>query len=257
MENLIILIWTGILGLILGSFLNVCIYRIPRGESIISPPSYCPNCRERINWRDNIPILSYILLKGKCRKCNDKIPVSYLAVEFLSAFILCINYIVFGTNKDFFLFSILFLSLLAVAFIDFEKGIIPNKIIVFGVLIGLIFSISGGLSAFKASLIGSLLGGFMLYLIRLIGNKFLKQESMGWGDVKLGCMVGIFLGVKLTLISIYFAFIISMFFGLYLIIKKKSLSIRPIPLGTFISVGVYICVFYGEKIYNHYLNLFT
>ena len=153
-----------------------------------------------------------------------------------------------------FFFSILFLILLTIGFIDYERGIIPNKITIFGAITGFIFSIADGFSTFQMSLIGGITGGLILYIFRFLGNKFFGKESMGLGDIKLGSMVGIFLKLKLTLISIYFSFLLSLFFGMFLIIKKKSFSIKPIPFGTFISIGVYISVFYGEKLYNYYLN---
>jgi leader peptidase (prepilin peptidase)/N-methyltransferase len=257
LKDIIIFIWTAFFGLAVGSFINVCIYRIPKRESIISPPSTCPVCKERINWKDNIPIISYILLKGKCRKCGSKISIRYPTVEFLSATILCINLSVFGFNKDLFLFSSLFLILLAIAFIDFSINIIPNKLIILGLIIALIFPITDGIDMLLKSLIGGIVGGLTLFIIRFIGNKFLGKESMGWGDIKLGSMIGLFLESKLTLISIYLGFIIALFYGIFLIIKKKSFSIKPLPFGTFFTIGVYISVFFGEKIYNLYINYFT
>ena len=252
----ILYVWIGILGLAFGSFINVCIYRIPRGDSIITPSSKCPICNEGIFWKDNIPVISYILLKGKCRACGGKISIRYPVVELTASVILFVNFIVFGLAENFIMYSVLFFVLLTTAFIDYNRYIVPNKLIIFGSIIGLTFSISNGFNEVLTSLIGAVSGGLTLYIIRFIGNKFIGKESMGWGDVKLGGMIGIFLGFKLTLISIYFSFLITFFYGIFLIIRKKRVAMKPLPYGTFLSIGVYITVFYGEKIYNYYLNYF-
>ena len=242
-------------GFAIGSFLNVCIYRIPRGESIISPSSHCIECGKKIRWYDNLPVLSYIILKGRCRDCGEIISIMYPLIEFLAGLVLITTFMIFGFTKDFFLYGILFIILIPIAFIDYTENIIPNSIILFGSLIGLIIPIANGFDKILSSVIGGLGGVFCLYTIRFIGNKILKKESMGLGDIKLAGMLGIFLGRELIFIAIYISFLIALLYGLIMIFKKKSIRIKPLPFGTFLAVSSIITVFFGEFIVGLYYQI--
>src|SRR3989338_7890929 len=187
-----------VLGAVIGSFLNVCIIRIPKGESIFFPASHCVSCHKRIAWSDNIPILSFIFLKGRCRQCSAKISWQYIVVEFLTACVFVLCYGVFGLTVKGILYLILSLALLTESFIDLKHQIIPDVITLPGIVIGLIastvFPLLHGqdsfLFGFLRSLGGVLLGGGFLYLAGAVAEWILKKEAMGGGDVKLLAMIG-------------------------------------------------------------------
>ncbi len=244
--------WTILVGLTVGSFLNVCIYRIPRGESIISPASHCDECGSRINWYDNIPVFSYLILKGRCRNCGGSISISSPIVEILAAVIPAVTLSVYGFSKDFFLFSVLFLTLIPIAFIDFTENIIPDSIIIFGTIAGLIFSFTGGIENIVISTAGGLVGAVSLYVIRFLGNILLKKESMGLGDIKLGGMLGIYLGSKLIILAIYISFLITLIYGIVIILKKRSMTTNPLPFGTFLALGTLFTVFFANYLITFY-----
>ena len=242
-----------IFGSIIGSFLNVCIYRIPRNEPIAFSRSKCPSCKKLIRWYDNIPFLSYIFLMGKCRSCKGRISFRYFAVEFISALAFLILFIHFGFNYMFWVYSLLSFSLIVVTFIDLEFQIIPDRISLGGLGLGLILSIfiPGLHDAFtwKGGLVGSLLGAVvgsgLIYLTGVLGKLAFKKESMGGGDVKLMAMLGAFLGWKMAVLIFFLAPFFGTPSGLYLKFKKKH---DVIPYGPYISIASFVAVIYGERI---------
>jgi leader peptidase (prepilin peptidase)/N-methyltransferase len=251
LERLIVFI----LGACWGSFLNVCIYRMPKNESIVKPASHCPSCNKPIAWYDNIPIVSYIALKAKCRNCNAKINIRYFIVELLTAALMLFLYNQFDISAKFFIYSILFSGLIVASFIDLEYQIIPDEISIGAVVIGLLVSIifpkfHGFLSiqsSFIFSCLGLLVGGLSLYITGLIGDFIFKKESMGGGDIKLLAGIGAFLGWKLALLIFFIAPLFGAVMGLIVKLKKK---ISIIPYGPFISLSTFLAVFWGEKIIN-------
>ncbi len=202
-----------IFGAIIGSFLNVCIYRIPRNESIVCPGSRCVSCKKPIPWYDNIPLLSYLMLRGRCRVCHEKISFRYFAVELIGALSFLILYINFSLNYIFWIYSLVTFSLIVVTFIDLEFQIIPDRISLVGIFAGIILSIIfPGLQnaftwqrAFVNSVIGALTGGGLIYLTGVLGQLSFKKESMGGGDVKLMAMLGAFLGWKMAVLIFFLA----------------------------------------------------
>ncbi len=244
-----------ILGSIIGSFLNVCIYRLPRSESIISPWSHCPGCKTPLGWYDNIPFISYIALKGRCRVCGMGISLRYILVEALTALIFIIFYKEFGLGIRFWIYSGLLSSLIAISFIDAEFQIIPDEITILGIILGLVFSfffpllhnVSTHLSGFLNSLVGVFIGGVSIYITGLIGNVVFKKESMGGGDVKLLAMVGAFLGWKIALLTFFIAPLFGSIIGIVLKIKKKA---EVIPYGPHLSLATFLALLWGEKILN-------
>ena len=242
-----------IVGSVVGSFLNVCIHRMPLEESVISPRSYCPKCKRSILWYDNIPFLSYLFLKGKCRFCKTKISFQYFLVEMLTAFSFLVLYRLFGWSGYFLIYTVWWCALIVASFIDLKHQIIPDAISLGGLVGGLIVSFfypplhgvtSRWFSLWHAA-VGASVGGGSIYLIGLLGNFLFKKESMGGGDVKLLAMVGSILGWKLTLL----AFFIAPFFGAVVgIALKMRKGAEVIPYGPFLSLGSLIALFWGDPL---------
>lgn len=241
------------LGATVGSFLNVCIYRMPRKESIIRPGSHCPHCKHKIAWYDNIPFLSYIALKGHCRYCGGRISFRYFVVELLTASLILFLSYHFGLSLLFWIYAVLCSSLIVVSFIDIDIQEIPDEISLSGILVGLVLSVifpqlqgeaSHRLALFN-SFLGVLAGGGAIYITGLIGNAIFRKESMGGGDVKLMAMIGAFIGWKLVLV----AFLIAPFFGAVVgIVLKIKEGKSLIPYGPFLSLASLISIIWGEKI---------
>ena len=244
-----------IMGSIVGSFLNVCIYRLPRGESLVFPDSHCVHCNNRIHWFDNVPFFSYLALRGRCRFCRRPISPRYFLVELLTALLWLTFFVTFGLTPKFFMLGLLGSALIVSTFIDFEFQIIPDVITISGIFAGLIvaFSFPSALNAAtrQAALLNSFLGviagGGSIYLIWVLGKMAFKKDAMGGGDVKLMAMIGAFLGWKLALLI----FFIAPFFGAFVgIMLKMRHKIDVIPYGPYISLATVIVIFWGNKILN-------
>lgn len=244
-----------IFGACIGSFLNVCILRMPDEEKTINKPrtSHCPKCGEAIKWYDNIPIIGYLMLQGKCRKCKERISPQYLIVEIFTGW-LCVQLCnVFGVTPEF-IFYFVFLCLLLVAtLVDFKHQIIPDEINFFGMIFGLAFSfffprlhgVFDHAAGLGHSMLGLLAGGGSIYLTGVLGDIVFKKESMGGGDVKLMGMVGAFLGWKMALLTYFLAPFFGAVIGLYVkYIKKKDI----IPYGPFLSLAAVLALFYGKEL---------
>lgn len=245
-----------IVGFILGSFLNVCIYRLPREESIIKPASHCPQCNSPIPWYDNIPVLSYFLLMGKCRFCRNPISPRYIIVEILTAVLLILTFNEFGFSFRALIYSVLFCGLIIAAFVDFKYQIIPDEVSYSGIAFGLFFSLLypklQGVSIWYLgllkSILGLLLGGASIYFTGVIGKIIFKKEAMGGGDVKLMAMLGAFLGWKLVLL----VFFLAPFFGSVVgIIMKLKYKAEIIPYGPYLSLATVVAVFWGKDILRY------
>jgi leader peptidase (prepilin peptidase)/N-methyltransferase len=243
-----------ILGLIVGSFSNVCIYRIPRNESIIYPASHCPNCRSNISPKDNIPLLSYLLLKGRCRNCKSKIPIQYPIVEFLSGLIYLIIYLIYGLNIQSLIYIILSSALIIIAFIDLNEQIVPDEISLPGIVIGFIISFFVPYISFINSALGVLVGGGIILIIGLAGSVIFKKEAMGGGDVKLAAMIGAFLGWRYIIISLFLGFFLGALAGIILILSKIKSREDVVPFGPFIVLGSLITILWGDKIISWYIG---
>jgi len=244
-----------ILGSIVGSFLNVCIYRMPRNESIVSPGSRCTSCKGPIPWYDNIPFLSYIFLGGKCRSCKARISFRYFAVEFITVLAFLTLFAYFGFSHKFWIFSLLASSLIVVTFIDMEFQIIPDRISVGGIFLGILASIfipalhnsptwKGSLAV---SVSGALTGAGLIYLTGVLGKLAFKKESMGGGDVKLMAMLGAFLGWRMAILIFFLAPFFGSPAGVYLKFKKKT---DIIPYGPYISIASFVTMIWGQAILN-------
>ena len=243
-----------ILGLIVGSFSNVCIYRIPRNESIIFPASHCPKCRSNISPKDNIPLLSYILLKGRCRNCKSKISIQYPIVEFLTGFIYLIIYLIYGLSIQSLIYIILSSALIIIAFIDLNEQIVPDVISLPGIVIGFILSFFVPYISFINSALGVVVGGGIILIIGMAGSVIFKKEAMGGGDVKLAAMIGAFLGWRYIIISLFLGFFIGALAGIFLIMSKIKSREDTVPFGPFIVLGSFITLLWGEKIISWYIG---
>lgn len=260
-EQIIIFIF----GSVIGSFLNVCIFRMPsEGYSLISPPSHCPLCKKPVLWYDNIPVLSFLFLKGRCRFCRERISLQYPLVELLAAFTFLMMYNRYNLSFDFFIYTVFACGLIVATFIDIRWRIIPDEISLGLTALGLIFALIKSLSvlkkfpqiAFIDSLFGAILGGALIYGSGLIGNliffKLMKKESIegetesiGGGDVKLMMMMGSFLGWKLVVLTFFLAPFFGAAVGVYILIFKRS---HLIPYGPFLSLAALISLFFGGEI---------
>lgn len=247
-----------ILGSAIGSFLNVCIWRMPRGESILRPASHCISCKKPIQWFDNIPILSFAMLAGRCRYCRVRISFRYPAVEFIAAILFVINFKHFGMAPKFFIYTALEYALLVGAFTDIMHYIIPDEITVGGAVAGLILSsVFPGLhnapshiNAFLFSLLGAAVGAGSIYAIGVIGELIFKKEAMGGGDVKLMAMIGSVVGWKSALLVFFIAPFFGAAAGLYVKFVKK---IDIIPYGPYLAFATFVVIMSGEKILRRIL----
>lgn len=259
MEKYIFITYIFIIGTVFGSFFNVCIFRIPNKESISNPQSYCYKCNNRLTYLDLIPILSWILLKGKCRYCGQKISSRYPLIELLTGILFIIIYNVHGLNFITINYLVLTSLLIIITFIDIDYYIIPDSMIILGSIFELLFNLTNKGISIRNSIIGGVVcSGVMLILITLI-ELVVKKEVMGGGDIKLFFMIGLFLGLKLGLLTILLSIYVGAFYGIVTIIYskiKKQEYNSIIPYGPFISVGAIISVLCGTNIINWYIDLF-
>ena len=239
---------TFFLGMVLGSFSNVCIYRLPRGESIIHPPSHCPRCKTPIKPWHNIPILSFILLRGRCAYCGSPISPRYPLVELLSGFIYLFLFRHFGLSLGSIIYALFSSALLVVFFYDLEHKLIPDVITLPGMAVGMVTSLFLSPS-FLDCLSGLIIGGGIFYLIALIW-----KGGMGGGDVKLGAMAGSFLGWEKTLVAIFIAFVAAALVGMALILLGKKRRKDIIPFGPFLSAGALVSLIWGKELILWYCN---
>jgi len=255
--NTITLVLVVLIGLVLGSFSNVCIYRIPQKKSILFPSSFCPKCGKKIRFYDNIPLLSYIILKGRCRNCKAKISVQYPLVEFITSALLVLAYLRFGLTWDFAARSILILFMILTFSIDLKHRIIPDVLTFPGIILGFLLSFLVRSPSVWNSLLGILVGGGMFYLSAILGELLFKKESMGGGDIKLAMMLGAFLGWQnIILVLLLSALLGSLIGGVALFISKDVKETRTIPFGPFLALGAIIAMFAGDAIISAYLKTF-
>ena len=248
--DILIPIFIFLFGAAIGSFSNVCIYRLPKKLSIISPPSQCPNCGKSISPFDNIPIISFILLRGRCRYCQSPISWRYPIVELITGLIFLSLYLNFRISPQFFIYALLCTSLIIIAFIDLEHKIIPDVITLPGIIIGLTLSLTMPHITLINSIKGLLIGGGLFYAIAII-----SRGGMGGGDIKLIAMVGSFLGWKNVLLTIFLGSLFGSIVGIVLIILKKKNRKDMVPFGPFLSLGAIISIFFGRDLIYLWLTI--
>ncbi len=244
---------TAALGLAVGSFLNVCIYRIPRGQSLIYPPSRCPRCGNDIAWYDNVPVLGWLMLRGHCRKCGEPISIQYPIIEFITA--LAAVVVVLVTPPGPLLASRLTLTaiLIVLFVIDLELQILPNVITLPGIAIGFLFSLIAQPGP-RASLAGILLGAGVLYGIAAVYYAVRKEEGMGMGDVKMLAMIGAFLGWRAVLLTLVLSSFAGALIGVVLM-RASAKGLRyALPFGTFLALGAFVTMLMGDSLLAWYLG---
>jgi leader peptidase (prepilin peptidase)/N-methyltransferase len=243
-------------GLAWGSFLNVVIFRLPAGMSLLKPPSSCPRCKKRIKFYDNIPVISYLILRGKCRYCRASIPFSYLLVEILTPLSFCLLFQRYSFSFHFFASCLFASALIVLGFIDFYHQILPDEITLPALALALIYSAFRPGLNLKQALIGALVGaGFLLlvygayYLIR-------KKEGLGMGDVTMMLFIGAYLGWRLSFFTLILASLVGAFAGvLFIAFRKKDLQ-YSLPFGTFLAPAAFFSLLWGDPIISAYLALF-
>jgi leader peptidase (prepilin peptidase)/N-methyltransferase len=250
------MIVAGTLGLIFGSFFNVLIYRMPRGLSIVRPGSHCTSCGRPIKFYDNIPVLSYLLLKGRCRSCHASISWRYPAVELLTALCLVSISLRYGWSVQTIAYGVLVLFLIPISFIDIDNGLILNRLTIPGFILGLILVVRLQIEIWYMAVLGALFGGFLILTISLFGKLLFRKESMGMGDLKLLVMIGVYVGFPNTALCLFYGVLAASLFIFYGIIFKKIRIGDTIPFGPFIAIGTLVHLLFGEFIINSYLGLF-
>ena len=239
------------LGLVLGSFLNVVIARLPRGESIVNPPSRCPRCKKRIHPWDNVPVLSFVILGGRCRHCRRKISWRYPVVELLSGLLLWLLVRRVGDPLLLVPQAAFLLALLAIAWIDLDTRTIPDVVTIPGVGLGLAASLFAP-PGLAAALLGALCGGLSLWLVGTLYERATSVPGMGGGDVKLAAMMGAFLGVGGVFGAIFLASLAGSVFGILLIMLGKGSRRTAIPFGTFLAPAAIALCLYGDSLVRLY-----
>ena len=249
----------GLFGAVVGSFLNVCIYRIPLGKNIVSPPSHCPGCDTPILWRNNVPVFGWLLLKGRCRHCGEPISILYPLVELISALLAIWTVYNFGLRWESLGFIIFGYALLVLSMIDLEHYILPNVITYPGMLAGLLFAAAPGLGApvpdFTAALWGLAVGGGGLWLFAWVFGRITGKEGMGLGDVKLLGMIGAWLGWQSLPFALFVAALVGSVVGIVWMVVAQRNKNMPIPFGPYLAGAAWLYLFYGNQAYTWYFNL--
>lgn len=245
-----------LLGLAFGSFFNVCIHRVPRGQSTWHPGSRCPGCGYALRWYDNIPVVSYAMLGGRCRKCRARISVRYPIVELAACALFVLHYFVFGLTPLFFV-RVAFASVLLVLFvIDLEHHLLPDAITLPGIVVGLASSVFLP-PGFRDAVIGVLAGGGVLWLIGEAYYRYSGQEGMGGGDVKMLAMIGAFLGWKLMLVTLVLSSFAGSVIGVAVIAARRGGMKYALPYGTFLAIGALIASLVGDRIVQWYVGFYS
>ena len=244
-----------LLGLLIGSFLNVCIHRLPRGESLISPGSRCPHCGYALGALDNIPVISYLALRGRCRRCRTRISPRYPVVELVTALLFVLHYLVFGWTP-LLAVRLLFVTAMVTLFaIDLEHHLLPDAITLPGIGVGLLASLVRP-PGIRDALIGTVVGGGVLWIIGEAYYRYSGEEGMGGGDVKMLAMIGAFLGWKLVILTLVLSSVAGSLIGMVLILTRKGGMKYALPYGTFLALAGVAASLCGEPIVRWYAGLY-
>ena len=238
------------LGLVFGSFLNVCIWRIPRGESIVFGSSHCVKCDNKIKWYDLIPVISFIALRGKCRQCSQRISIKYPMIELLNGALWLFLYIRLGLGADFIFLSLLVSSLIVISFIDIELKIIPDSLIIFLLVVGIVYVFIPSSLSMIDKIIGFFAVSLPLYIIALI-----KHDGIGGGDIMLMAVAGLFIGWHNILLSLLMASIIGILVFIPLSLMGIYKKDTQIPFGPFLAFGIFVSGVFGNELINWYISI--
>lgn len=243
-------------GLLLGSFLNVVIYRLPLGLSLIRPGSRCPSCQNPIRFYDNIPLLSYFILRGRCRQCRSSIAWRYPLVEALTALCFAALFWKYALSREFLTYTVLVLFLIPISFIDLDKGLILNRLTIPGFILGICMVLGFQVETWDRVLLGALAGGGVVFLIGVLGRLAFRKESLGMGDVKLLIMIGVYVGFPGVVVCLFLGVLAAAVFIVVQFISKKLRLGETIPFGPFIAVGSLVFLLWGEAILAWYVGRF-
>ena len=236
-----------LVGLVLGSFYNVLIYRLPRNVSVVFPSSHCPHCGAKIRWYDNIPLLSFLILRGRCRDCGERISFQYPLVELSSGLLALLSYQRWGLSPDALIYYLFFSALLVVSLIDLKFFIIPDLITIPGIAMGLTSSFFRDDITPLQSFVGAVAGFLIPFLIYIYYVKFRKMEGLGFGDVKLLTMVGSVAGIYGVLSALFLGSLFGLIFAIPSILKNRNIQF-VIPFGPFLSLGCFVGVLFKERV---------
>jgi leader peptidase (prepilin peptidase) / N-methyltransferase len=245
-------------GLAWGSFLNVVIYRLPRGLNLATPPSACPGCGKRIRPWDNVPVLSFLILRGKCRFCGFHIPVSYFLVEVLTPAALVLVFRHHGSEfaVPFFASGLFASAMIVLAFIDYHHGVLPDAITLPGTLLALGYGVFRTDMGFRQALIGAVVGSAFLFAVYGAYLLIRRQEGLGMGDVTMMLVIGAYLGWPRTILTLILASFSGAVIGIFLIVVRKKDMQTALPFGTFLAPAAFIALLWGERIIRAYLSLY-
>jgi leader peptidase (prepilin peptidase)/N-methyltransferase len=246
-------ILAGLLGLLVGSFLNVAILRLPADMSLVRPRSHCPRCGETLKWYHNVPVVSWLTLRGRCAYCGERISVQYPIVELTTAGIWAGSVYAFGFTPHAAQAVVMMSILLAVAITDGREYVIPDELSLGGVIAGLAMSFLPGSPTPVGSLIGVLVGGGVLWVIAVIGTKMFGEDAMGGGDIKLMAMIGAFVGWQGTLLTLFIGAILATIVFVPINMRSKKL----VPFGIFLAIGGAVTFAWGERLLDWYLGGFA
>lgn len=245
------LVAVGLFGLVIGSFLNVVVVRVPEHRSLWRPRSACPRCSAHLSWYDNIPLVSFLILRGRCRACTEPISWRYPIVEVITAVALVLAYLAFGPTADFVVASVLLAALIAITAIDLQHLLIPDVITVPGVLVGLVANITIGRISWLESAVGIVLAGALFLTIILV-----SRGGMGGGDLKLGAMLGAFLGWKALLLALFVAIVLGGVVGIALLLSGLRGRKDAVPFGPFLALGGAVGLFWGKRVFDWWVSGF-
>jgi leader peptidase (prepilin peptidase)/N-methyltransferase len=248
-------IWFGAFGLVVGSFLNVCIYRLPLKQSIVWPASRCTACERPLDWYENIPVFAWLALGGRCRTCQTWISPMYPIIELITGALFVGAYLLYGVTPLVFVRIAFGCAMIVLFVIDLQHRILPNVITVTGVPIGLALSLFLP-PGWKESLIGLLLGGGVLYVIGEAYYRLRGIDGLGMGDVKMLAMIGAFLGWRLTLVTLIFASFTGSLAGVGMLVTGRGGMKAALPFGTFLAVGALVAAVAGDQIFSWYVSLY-
>ena len=253
----IVALFVFLTGLCIGSFLNVCIYRLPEGRSVVTPPSACPDCAHRLRWWENIPLVSYLFLRGRCSGCGKRISAQYPLVELLTAGIALVLLYRFHMSIKFLTMFLFSCSLIVVTFIDLAHRIIPDIISIPGILAGIIASYFLPGITYIDSILGALAGGGILYLVTWGYYLVTRRMGMGGGDIKFLAMIGAFLGWKAIPFVIFLSAAVGSIIGIAFILISRADRHYQIPFGPFLALAAELEILFGDRILDLYLSGFS
>jgi leader peptidase (prepilin peptidase)/N-methyltransferase len=242
-------------GLMMGSFLNVCIHRLPLGESIVLPASHCPRCMHPLRWHDNLPLIGYLVLRGRCRHCREPISIRYPIIELATGMLFIAVYVVYGPGWVMVQRLVFGSAMIVLFMIDLEHQILPNVITLPGIVIGLAFSVILP-PGVRDALIGIAAGGGVLYLIAEAWYRLRGEDAMGMGDVKMLAMIGAFLGWKLMIVTLLLSSTVGSIVSIALIGGGRATMKTRVPYGVFLAAGALVAAFVGDRMIEWYLSTY-